>query len=108
MLHEVVRYELPQAVLAPRAPARSRLRAGGSSVPRARRGLRRGRCLLRVCAEPPDRVDELTDALSGRRHRLDDGWPPLGSAERLERQVRLNGGDEPIRALPVRLVDDED
>ena len=88
MLHEAVRDELAQPILAARA-APHRL------------------CGLRMRSKPFDRIEQLPYACAGRRHRLEDGRPPLGRCDGLQREIGFHRGDEPIGALAIRLVHHE-
>ena len=89
MIHEARRDQLAQPVLAPRPPP-GRLRARG------------------MLPEAPDRLDDLRHALAARRDRLQNRRPPVRLAVRLQRQVGLDRRRQPVGALPIRLVHDED
>ena len=86
-LHDPLCYQLPQARLAP-TPSLRRL------------GLRRLR------SKSPDGVQQFGYALPGCRYGLEDWRAPF--SWRLKRQVRLDGGQKMVRALPIGFVDDED
>ena len=95
MLHEPLRHQLAQPVLAAR-PARA-LGRGRSRPPVALRS-RNAR----------SSSTQLGDALRRSSPRSYDRRPPLAGAVGMQRQVRLDRRHQPIGALAIRLVDDED
>ena len=89
MIHELVRHELAEAVLAAR-PSPGGLRAFG------------------VIAKTPDRVDHVPHPLPRRRRRFHDRRPPFRRAIRVKGQVRFDGRHEPLGAFTIGLVHHED
>src|SRR5262245_55571369 len=89
VIHEALRDQLAQAVLAALVPPR-RLSGGGGLT------------------EAPDRLDGLRLALPAGRCRDPDRRPPLAGSVRMQREVRLDRADQAIRTLAIRLVDHED